>query len=102
MSDTVGSLIDKLATVNNKMFNLQENMYQIRRMTFEEFKATYLEDEEKAQSLFNYLKKSCDLNVQRQNIITEVDLAIVSLVKEAISGKDLDDGKHVQRQHKTY
>jgi hypothetical protein len=32
----------------------------------------------------------------------EVDEKIVSLVKEGLSGVDLDNGKNIQRKHKTY
>jgi hypothetical protein len=102
MSDTIGSLIDKLTTVDLKMWHNQELLYAIRRMTFEQFKEAYLSDEEKARNLFNYMSKAADLNVQRQNLITEIDLGLVNFVKSAIAREDLDDGKHVQRQHKTY
>ena len=38
MSDTFGSLIDKLFTVDMKMWNNQDVLYEIRNMTFEEYK----------------------------------------------------------------
>ena len=41
MSDTVGSLIDKLFTVDSKMWNNQEILYEIRRNDFEWFGDTY-------------------------------------------------------------
>jgi hypothetical protein len=102
MADTLGSLVDKLITVDMKMWNNQELLYKIRRMTFEEYKETYFSSEEGANNLWIGLQKACDLNVQRNQIIDEIDEKIVNLVREAQSGVDLDDGKNIQRKHKTY
>ena len=41
MADTLGSLVDKLTTIDLKMWNNQEMLYEIRRMTFEEYKIKY-------------------------------------------------------------
>lgn len=101
MADTIGSLIDKLATVNQKMFLVQEDLYVIRRMTFEEFKITF-GTEEGLQKLYNTFKKATDLNVQRQAMILEVDKKIAEMMAAAVSGKDLSDGSFIQDQHKTY
>ena len=102
MADTLGSLVDKLTTVDLKMWNNQELLYEIRRMTFEEYKAKYFNNEEGAQRLWDSLKKACDLNIQRNQLIDELDEKIVEIIQDAISGKDLDSGKHIQRKHKTY
>jgi hypothetical protein len=102
MADTLGSLVDKLTTVDLKMWNNQELLYEIRRMTFEEYKAKYFNDEEGAQRLWDSLKKACDLNIQRNQLIDELDEKVVEIIQDAISGKDLDSGKHIQRKHKTY
>jgi hypothetical protein len=102
MADTLGSLIDKLTTADLKMWNNQELLYEIRRMTFEEYKAKYFDTEEGAQKLWECLKRACDLNVQRNQLIDEVDEKIVEIVSDAVSGKDLDSGKFIQRKHKTY
>ena len=100
--DTIGSLIDKLATVNQKMFINQEMLYAIRRMTFDEFRVAYLDTEAAARSLFDRLVKCCDLNVQRAQLVNEVDEKILNLVKQARAGEELDDGANLQRAHKTY
>jgi hypothetical protein len=71
-------------------------------MTFEEYKAKYFDAEEGAQRLWESLKKACDLNVQRNQLIDEVDEKVVEIIKNAISGGDLDNGKYIQRKHKTY
>lgn len=102
MADTLGSLIDKLTTIDLKMWNNQELLYEIRKMTFEEYKATYFETEDGAKKLWESLKRACDLNVQRNQLIDEVDEKVVEIVKASMDGEDLDNGKFIQRKHKTY
>lgn len=102
MSDTLGGLIDKLVTVDMKMWNNQEFLYAARRMGFEQFKKTYLTTEEDQQKLYESIKKCCDLNVQRNQIIDEVDLKVIEMIKFAQQGHELDEGKFIQRKHKTY
>jgi ribosomal protein S18 acetylase RimI-like enzyme len=101
--DTIGSLVDKLATVNQKLFISQEVLYEIRRMkSFDEFKAKYLADEDAGRRLWEMLQKTCDLNVQRAALVTEVDQRIVEMIEAVVAGKNLDDGANIQRPHKTY
>lgn len=102
MADTLGNLIDKLVTVDMKMWDNQELLYQIRRMTFEEYKTLYFKDEKGAENLWVILKKACDLNVQRNQLINEVDEKIIEIVESKLNGEDLDNGKFLQRSHKTY
>tara|TARA_R110000824_G_scaffold47584_1_gene135328 strand:- start:419 stop:727 length:309 start_codon:yes stop_codon:yes gene_type:complete len=102
MADTLGSLIDKLVTADLKMWDNQEILYEIRRMTFDEFKDKYWTNEEGAEALWECLKKACDINVQRNQLIDEVDEKIVEIVSAKNAGDDLDAGKFIQRKHKTY
>lgn len=102
MADTIGSLIDKLATCTQKMFAAQENLYSVRRMSFEEFKANFGSNDEQLRTIYDFFKKSCDLNAQRQSIILEIDKKIVEVISAAVKGEDLDNGTFVQDQHKTY
>jgi len=102
MADTLGSLIDKLTTVDLKMWNNQELLYEIRKMTFEEYKEKYFNCENGAKNLWDCLKKCCDLNVQRNQLIDEVDEKVVEIVSAATKGEELDSGKFIQRSHKTY
>lgn len=102
MADTLGTLIDKLTTVDLKMWNNQELLYEIRRMSFEEYKAKYFDTEDGANLLWETLKKACDLNVQRNQLINEIDEKIIEIVNAKIGGEDLDNGKFLQRSHKTY
>ena len=101
MADTIGGLVDKLCTCDLKMWNNQEILYEIRRMTFDEFKQTYFSDEG-AEILWDKLKKCCDLNMQRNQLIDEIDEMIISIIKAATAGQDIDNGTFVQRKHKTY
>lgn len=102
MADTLGTLVDKLTTVDLKMWNNQELLYEIRRMTFDEYLDKYFKSEDGAKNLWEVLKKACDLNVQRNQLINEVDERIIELVNAKINGEDLDNGKFLQRTHKTY
>lgn len=102
MADTIGSLIDKLATVNQKLFMAQEELYIIRKMSFEEFKAAYGSTDEGLQRLHTAFKKNMDLNVQRQAMILEVDKKIAEVVAAAVKHEELNNGTFIQDQHKTY
>lgn len=102
MSDTLGTLIDKLTTVDLKMWNNQELLYEIRRMSYEDYKNKYFVNEDGAELLWNILKKACDLNVQRNNLINEIDEKIIEIINYKFDGIDLDNGKFIQRSHKTY
>ena len=102
MADTLGTLIDKLTTVDLKMWNNQELLYEIRRMSFDEYKKKYFLTEEGAVKLWETLKRACDLNVQRNQLITEVDEKVIEIINAKLSGEDLDNGKFLQRSHKTY
>lgn len=102
MSDTFGGLVDKLITVDMKMWTNQELLYEIRRMTFDEYKQKYFTDEEGAMKLWECLKKACDLNVQRNVLIDELDEKVIEIITSGLSGQSLDSGKYIQRKHKTY
>ena len=102
MSDTLGGIVDKLITVDMKMWNNQELLYEIRRMTFEEYKEKYFSNEQGAQELWDSLKKACDLNVQRNQLINEIDAKIIEMMQSLVAGEELDNGKFLQRSHKTY
>jgi RNAse (barnase) inhibitor barstar len=102
MSDSLGGLIDKLFTIDTKMWHNQDLIYEIRRMSFNQYKEKYFGSEEGAKELWDCLKKACDLNVQRNQLIDEIDEKIVEMVKAAKDGEELDAGKFIQRKHKTY
>lgn len=102
MSDTLGGLIDKLITADMKMWNNQDVLYEIRRMSFNEFKQKYWSQESGAEKLWEILKKACDLNIQRNQIIDEIDEKIVEMILASNNGEELDAGKFIQRKHKNY
>lgn len=107
MADTIGSLVDKLATVNNKMFFNQEFLYEIRRMTVDEFICTYDSNYNKTNStsalenLYIRLQKVVDLNLQRQSLILEHDKMLVDMVLDLITNPENAYSKYVVDQHKT-
>ena len=102
MADTLGGLIVKLITIDMKMWNNQEFLYEVRRMGFEEFEKKFTSTAEDKLSLFDSIKQCCDLNVQRNQLIDEVDEKIIEMFKALKEGEDLDAGKFIQRKHKTY
>jgi len=101
MADTFGGLIDKLITVDMKMWNNQEFLYEVRRLSFEDFQEGYTSSEDKQKALFDSIKKCCDLNYQRNQLIDEIDELLASLLADTITG-ELVDEKIIQRKHKTY
>ena len=70
--DTIGSAIDKLITVDLKMWNNQELLYEIRRMTFEEYKAKYFDSEDGAQNLWLCLKNVVILMFKEINLLMKL------------------------------
>ncbi len=93
--DTVGGLLDKLITVDMKMWYAQEDFYKIRNMTFEEFLENY-SGEVGMKILWEQFQKGIDLNLQRNVLIDEIDELLLEMTGAS------DDGRFVQRKHKTY
>lgn len=87
--ETPGTLTDKLITVDLKMWNNQEALYEIRRMSFEQFYDKYKGTEE----LYNILKKACDLNVQRNNLMHELDEKFIEMFELFAEYMNFDLGK---------
>ncbi len=98
--DTIGSIVDKLATVNNKMFFNQEFLYEIRKMDFDEFMSKY-HSREACADLFDKLRKVVDLNLQRQALILEHDKLLVQMILDIIRDGATAAEKYVVDQHKT-
>ncbi len=88
MSDkSLGEVIGRLFEVDISMWNNQENLYEIRRMSVEQFKEKYWQDADGAEKLWEILKKACDLNVKRNSVMDEVDSTIISRIKRDINDK---------------
>lgn len=68
--DTLGNLVDKLTTVNAKLWHNQEELYKIRKMTVSEFEVIHGKD---MKGLHGLLARCCDLNVQRAKLMDEID-----------------------------
>jgi hypothetical protein len=95
MPETLGSIIDRLCTIDMKMWNAQDELYEIRRLTFDQFMVKY----HKAagmKKLYDILQKACNLNYQRNELIDDIDKTIVEMLK----AKDPD--AYSQPKHKTY
>lgn len=90
--DTLGSLIDKLITVDMKMWHNQEQLYAIRKMTTDQFVDRYGMS---MTELHDVVKRCCDLNVQRARLVDAIDAKLAAVV----AGTD-----HVvtAESHKTY
>jgi indole-3-glycerol phosphate synthase len=88
--DTFGNLVDKLCIVNSKMWHNQEILYEIRKMTEEQFAEKY---GNKLQELHKIVSRCCDLNVQRSKLIDEIDIFLSKVTKN----EDI-----VRQQHKMY
>lgn len=101
MSDTLGSLVDKLNTIDMKLWYRQDFVYKIRKMSWEEFKNKCL-DENFLHEFYESLQHATDLNLQRNALIQEIDETLVLTIEKALRGESLDDGKTIQRSHKTY
>lgn len=95
MADTLGGLIDKLCTVDMKLWTVQEFYYEFpKKYTEEEFLKEFSE-EKKLKELYSKILKQADLNFQRANLIDEIDQLVASVVKSG------DVSKLVQLKHKT-
>ena len=102
MSETLGSVIDRLLTVDMKLWDAQDKIYTIRRMDFSQFKTEYFSDEEGAKKIWDMLAKATDLNCQRAALVDAIDEKLVEIINAKMSGEDLDSGKFIQRKFKTY
>ena len=98
--DTVGGLVDKLITVDTKMWYAQEEFYKIRYMSFQEFMDKYYHEDGMAV-LWKQFVTSIDLNLQRNTLIDEVDQTLYEMIRAILSGEDVQ-GKFIQEKHKTY
>ena len=100
MADTIGSLIDKLGIVNLKMFWNQEVLYEMRRMTRDEFASKYGQELEVVHDI---LKRCCDMNVLRSQLIEEIDNRLIEVGEKAgLSEEDIYELRLSARPHKTY
>ena len=90
--DTLGTLIDKLITVDLKMWHNQEALYAIRRMTPTDFKEKYGNN---LTELYDTIKRCCDLNVQRSKLMDAIDDHFAKVLSGELDGKPM-------HQHKTY
>ena len=74
--DSLAQLISKLSYAVNQMWSGQDVLYRIRFMTQNQFLAEYGNN---PIELHNILKRACDLNVQRANLMDAIDKKIMEI-----------------------
>lgn len=93
--DTVGSLYDKLAIVTTRMWHAQDDLYRYRRMSSEEWHEEFKDDLDKVRTT---LVRACELNLQRNTLIDEIDSLLASMFE-----MDSEERKKLyQPKHKMY
>lgn len=99
---TAATLVDQLSIVNLKTWYAQDDIYKLRKYTsFEEFYKDFA-SEDGAKKIWEYIKCSCDLNLQRNALIDELDEKLLEIVSAAVAGQDIYDGRFLKKKHKTY
>lgn len=73
-TDTLSDLIYKLSCTTNQMWYSQDILYKIRFMDAPTFMKEYGSN---AVELHKILKRACDLNVQRANLMDAIDLKLL-------------------------
>lgn len=71
-------------------------------MDWDTFRERCDHDETFLHQFYEELHKATDLNLQRNNLISEIDIKIAEIIMAALEGKELDDGKFIQRSNKLY
>lgn len=94
VADTLGSLTDKLAIVTTRMWHCQDVLYEIRRMSKEQFIQKY---SGKQDEVYDILKRATDMNIQRNQLMDEIDMYI----RDAVTGK-IPLEKLTALKHKMY
>ena len=94
MADGIGSIMDKLATVDFKMAHNQNILYEVRKQTPEEFEKQWSNN---MSGLHDVLKRCLDLNSQRSRLVDEIDRKLAAMIKGELNPSDF-----VNPQHKTY
>jgi len=87
--DTVGALCDKLTIVNMKLWHKQDVVHEIRRMSLDDFRDRFTHED-----LYHLFQALADLNLQRNQLIDEIDETIAEAIRTG------DTSKLVQRKHK--
>ena len=78
MADTIGSLIDKLAIVNIKIWHVQESAYEYAAMSEDDYAEASISETHAAW------KKLANLNLERSVLITELDEALARAIDTGI------------------
>ena len=93
--DTLGSLIDKLSIVTTRMWHAQDELYRFRKMTKAEWAKEFGNDPDRVRAI---LKRACDLNLQRNQLMDAID----KLNVEQLEMSEEERKKLYQPKHKLY
>jgi hypothetical protein len=75
MSESFGTLVDKLVTLDFKVWHLQDWVYRCVRMSKEEFEAQGYE------AIHEQVRKLAALNNERNRAMAEIDTALDQAIK---------------------
>jgi len=78
---TIGYTIDALIQADMEMWDLQDWLYFVRKLSLNEFKVAYFADEEEVELFWKTFKEACDTNLKRNDLIDEVDEALLKLLR---------------------
>jgi len=78
---TIGYTIDRLIQADIEMWDLQDWLYFVRKLSLEEFKVAYFIDEQAVELFWSTFKTTCDTNLKRNDLIDKVDEEILYLLR---------------------
>lgn len=67
MSETLGSLVDKLTVANLKLWHVQEDVYRYQKMSLEDYAKVPPEETKRAWD------RLAQLNLDRNSLMSEID-----------------------------
>ena len=76
---SVSSIIEELIDLDISMWEAQDKIYQVRRMSFDEYERAYFGRKDGARKLWKLIGEACDLNLSRNRAIDRLDQELVGL-----------------------
>lgn len=82
MSDTLGGLVDKLITVNTKLWFSQDSLHKYAQEGVDAFSG------HPHHEIHEVLKRVADLNLQRNRLMTQIDRCLADAVERGAAEVD--------------